>query len=200
MVKKDGTLSNLSNLIRYPDQDAAQLLELGFTEGFQLNSQLRVVPPAADNLKSAKEHADVVTEKLLKEVVLGRMAGPFEAPPAPDLVISPLGVVPKKELNKFRLIHHLSHPRGGSVNDSIYPDLCMVSFTSFDAAVAWVQRLGQGALLAKTDIEAAFHLLPVHSTCCRLLGCRGGENILQIDVYPWGVRFHVPCLNSLVRF
>lgn len=131
-------------LRRYPNRNAAKLLELGFTEGFKFNSRLQVVPPVADNLKSAREHACIVTEKLFKEVLLGRMAGPFELPPVPDLVISSLGVVPKKESNKFRLIHHLSHPRGGSVNDSIDPGLCTVSYMSFDTVVAWVQRLHVG--------------------------------------------------------
>lgn len=44
---------------------------------------------------------------------------PFPMPPIGDLVVSLLGVVLKKEPNKFRLIHHLSFPKGGSVNDAI---------------------------------------------------------------------------------
>ncbi|CAJ0926054.1 unnamed protein product, partial [Ranitomeya imitator] len=63
------------------------------------------------NLRSALLHAEVVSEKLRKEVALGRMAGPFESPPFVDLVVSPLEVVPKKEAGKFRLIQHLSYPR-----------------------------------------------------------------------------------------
>lgn len=54
-----------------------------------------------------------VLEKLRKEVALGRMGGPFPAAPFDDLVVSPLGVVPKKEPGKFRLIHHLSFPKRG---------------------------------------------------------------------------------------
>ncbi|XP_075131988.1 integrase/recombinase xerD homolog [Leptodactylus fuscus] len=60
------------------------------------------------------------------------------------------------------MIHHLSFPEGASVNDGIDPELCSVVYTSFDVAVAWVRRFGEGALLAKTDIESAFRLLPVH--------------------------------------
>ncbi|XP_075129430.1 uncharacterized protein LOC142202939 [Leptodactylus fuscus] len=90
------------------------------------------------------------------------MAGPFAEPPLPELKVSPLGVVPKKEPNKFRMIHHLSFPEGSSVNDGIDPELCSVVYTSFDAAIAWVRKYGKGALLAKTDVEAAFRLLPVH--------------------------------------
>lgn len=173
-------------LRRYPNREAAELLELGFTEGFKLHCQLLAAPPLADNLRSAREHPEVVTKKLFKEISLGRMAGPFELPPVPNLVVSPLGVVPKKEPNKFRLIHHLSHPRGGSVNDSIAPDLCTVSYTSFDTAVAWVQRYGRGALLAKTDIEAAFRLLPVHPDSCHLLGCRWQDRFFVDRCLPMG--------------
>ncbi|KAM3916024.1 uncharacterized protein RB166_015396 [Leptodactylus fuscus] len=99
------------------------------------------------------------------------MAGPFPEPPLENLVVSPLGVVPKKEPNKFRMIHHLSFPEGASVNDGIDPDLCSVVYASFDTALSWVRRCGRGALLAKTDIEAAFRLLPVHPSSQRLLGC-----------------------------
>lgn len=88
------------------------------------------------------QHPDVFLEKLRKEVALGRMGGPFPAAPFDDLVVSPLGVVPKKEPGKFRLIHHLSFPKGGSVNDAIDQGACSVTYTSFDAAVGWVRRYG----------------------------------------------------------
>ena len=156
---------------RYPDRRAAAMLERGFSVGFLIPCELGVVPPVPRNLRSALLHPDVVSEKLRKEVALGRMAGPFGVAPLADLVVSPLGVVPKKEPNKFRLIHHLSFPKGGSVNDAIDPEACSVSYTSFDAAVHWVRRYGQGALMAKTDVEAAFRLLPVHPDSFRLLGC-----------------------------
>lgn len=71
----------------------------------------------------------------MKEVQLGHMVGPFSASPFTNLVVSLLGVVPKKGANKFHLIHHLSFPKGASVIDGIDPDLCSVVYTSFDAAV-----------------------------------------------------------------
>ncbi|XP_056384123.1 polycystic kidney disease protein 1-like 3 [Hyla sarda] len=70
------------------------------------------------------------------------MAGPFESPPLPGLQVSPLSLVPKKEPNKFRLIHHLSHPSGESVNDGIDTAVCAVSYTSFDAALVWGMTWG----------------------------------------------------------
>lgn len=66
----------------------------------------------------------------------------------------------------------LSFPKGGSVNNAIDPEACAVSYTSLDAAVFWVQHYGKVALMAKTYIESAFRLLPVHPRSFHLLGCR----------------------------
>ncbi|KAM9326863.1 LOW QUALITY PROTEIN: uncharacterized protein PAF06_003101 [Gastrophryne carolinensis] len=158
-------------LNRYPDKEAAGLLGSGFQEGFVIPCS---VPPSGTfrrNLKSARQHPGVVRDKLAKEVGLGRMAGPFVTPPIPGLVVSPLGVVPKKEPGKFRLIHHLSFPKGGSVNDGISPEAASVSYTTFDFALGLVWAAGPGALMAKTDIESAFRLLLVHPDSQYLLGC-----------------------------
>ncbi|KAM9324440.1 uncharacterized protein PAF06_000477 [Gastrophryne carolinensis] len=158
-------------LSRYPDQGAARLLRDGFEFGFIIPC---AVPPeghSLKNLKSAREQPEVIRGKLEKEVALGRMAGPFSVPPLERLVVSPLGVVPKKERGKFRLIHHLSFPKGASVNDGIDKELSSVSYTSFDFALGLVREAGPGARMAKTDIESAFRLLPVHPDSLYLLGC-----------------------------
>ncbi|KAM3936673.1 uncharacterized protein RB166_018270 [Leptodactylus fuscus] len=102
------------------------------------------------------------------------MAGPFSEPPFLNFRVSPLGLVPKKEAGKYRLIHHLSFPPGESVNDGIPKEESAVSYVSFDRAVSLVVKAGRGALLAKSDIESAFRLLPVHPNCYHLLGCQFG--------------------------
>lgn len=48
---------------RYPDREAAQLLEMCFSEGFRIPSALEVVPPVS-RLRSLMQHLDVVSEKL----------------------------------------------------------------------------------------------------------------------------------------
>ena len=53
-------------------------------------------PRFSKNLKSAAEHPDLVFKNLLKEVTLGRTAGPFLRPPFPNFQVYPIGVVPKK--------------------------------------------------------------------------------------------------------
>ncbi|KAJ1110229.1 hypothetical protein NDU88_007584 [Pleurodeles waltl] len=80
------------------------------------------------------------------------------------------GIVPKKDPGQFRLIHNLSAPRGASVNKAIDPVLCSVRYATVDQALEKLKVLGRGMLLAKTDIEAAFRLLPVHPEDYHLLG------------------------------
>lgn len=36
----------------------------------------------------------------------------------------------------YKLIHHLSYPKGASVNDFIIAELCSVRYTSLDRAVS----------------------------------------------------------------
>lgn len=167
-------------LKEYPDREAAPLLELGFQDGFRIPCSLVSGTNSLRNLALVRMCPEVISEKLAKEVELGRMAGPFRSQPLVNLRVSPLGLVPKREPNKFRLIHHLSYPAEASVNDGIDPELCRVVYTSFDVALLWVRRYGKGALMAKTDIEAAFRLLPVHPDSFCLLGCYW-DNSFYVD-------------------
>ena len=54
---------------------------------------------------------------------------------------SPVGLVPKSD-GSWRLITHLSCPKGGSVNDGISDDLSSVNYTSFDTVVDKIFKLG----------------------------------------------------------
>ncbi|XP_073419122.1 uncharacterized protein [Dendrobates tinctorius] len=156
----------------YPKKVAAQQLYDGFKYGFFIPFKFNRTPTSAKNLQSAREFPEILQQKIIKEVELGRMAGPFQSLPFKNFRISPLGIVPKKEPGKYRLIHHLSYPKGDSVNDAIPPEDSSVTYASFDRAVELVRAAGHVALLAKTDIESAFRLLPVHPECYHLLGCK----------------------------
>ena len=48
------------------------------------------------------------------------------------------------------------------MNDTIPPELCMVSYTSFDEAVHMICSCGVGAELVKCVIKSAFCILLVH--------------------------------------
>ncbi|KAJ1217749.1 hypothetical protein NDU88_005339 [Pleurodeles waltl] len=158
----------------YPDTDTVLKLEWGFREGFRVGYQGPRHRRWVENLQSAKVMPEVVLEKVQKEVGEGRIAGPFYRWPLENLIISPLGVVPKKNKGEFRLIHHLSWPKGESVNDFIAPEDTKVVYASVDDAIRIIRGCGKQAELAKCDIKAAFRLLPIHPEDFALLGMQMG--------------------------
>ena len=97
----------LDNLLQGYDKDKREYLVQGFSFGFHLNSKGMSVSSQSTNLKSALENAKIVQEKLNKELLKDRIAGPSDSPPFSNFVCSPIGAVPKKQSGKFRLIHHL---------------------------------------------------------------------------------------------
>ena len=145
-------------------------LRRGFTQGFSLQYRGYRFFRDANNLKSAEDRPDVLTQKIAKEVAAGRIAGPFAVPPFPNLQVSPLGLEPKKEPDSFRVIHHLSFPNGNSINDGIAAHDTYVHYQNIDDAIRCIKRFGVAALMSKSDIESAFRVLPVHPSDYELLG------------------------------
>ena len=108
--------------------------------------------------------------KFIKEVRLGRVAGPFEEGQIPytNFVQSPIGLVPKAG-GKTRLIFHLSYKfKNGnlSVNDGTPDHLCSVKYNDIDHVVANCSKWkGWSVYWAKTDVSSAFRvepILPIH--------------------------------------
>ena len=166
-------VSNLIPLLNlYPLTTAAQTLKEGFMKGFKLGFEGKRCPREAKNLISVLKDPNTAQLKLEKEISLKRMAGPFNQAPIENLFVSPIGLVPKAEKGKLRMIHHLSYPEGESVNDGINRDVCAVHYANFDEAVNIVIRAGKGAHMVKADIESAFRLLPVHPSDFNLLGIK----------------------------
>lgn len=161
------SVKNMLPLLKqYPRRQEAELLIEGFSVDFYIphvNSSSSVF---SGNFRSITENPRVAQEKLDKEVELSKMAGPFSVPPLSNRYISLLGLEPKKESGKFRLIQHLSFPPGESVNDDISRTRQRCSMFSFDKA--WWNKWAQ---LVKSDIESAFYLLLVHPDSFYLLGC-----------------------------
>lgn len=179
-------LAMLPYLIKYPNKKAAAFLYSGFTSGFRIPYTGPRVATDCSNLKSARELPDVIRTKIAKECEAGRVAGPFSQPPLANLRVSPLGVVPKKVPGEYRLIHHLSYPKGSSVNDAIAPELCSVRYASMDHALSIIRSCGPGALMAKCDIQSAFRLLPVHPEDFCLLGFKFEGNWYVDKAMPMG--------------
>jgi hypothetical protein len=50
------------------------------------------------------ERYEIANRKILKEINLGRIAGPFPEHPFPTFRVSPISVIPKKSSSEFQLI------------------------------------------------------------------------------------------------
>jgi hypothetical protein len=120
----------------------ANYLVCGFKNGFRIGFQCDRHFRASPNLKSASEFPEIMEEKLAKEISQGRIAGPFHELPFVNLHFSPIGVVPKKEVGQYRLIHHLSYPKDNSINDHIPDELKTVQYSSIDYAIEIILNMG----------------------------------------------------------
>ena len=103
----------------------------------------------------------MVDQKLHKESIHNRIAGPFPQPPFQNMVFSPLGLQPKKAPGQYRVIHHLSFPKGASVNDGIPHEFATVQYATVGQAIQHIVHHGPNCYLAKTDIQSAFRIIPV---------------------------------------
>ncbi len=99
--------------------------------------------------------------------------------------MQPLGIIPKSsQPGKWRLITDLSSPRGASVNETIDPKTCSLSYAAFDQAVTLIRLVGAGAFLAKIDLKSAYRMVPIHSADQHLLA-----GVTHVDsALPFGLR------------
>lgn len=159
----------------YPDQQEAEWVIQGFTKGFPLgvDPDKRPYPrPPCENSDEANRKPDVVRELVQKEVKLGHMLGPFDEPPLPNMVYSPLHLVPKAgDVKKHRLIHNLAFPYNQeSVNRCIPPEQSSVSYHYIDELIQLAMELGPNIWGCRVDFSHAFRNLPVILEDLALLG------------------------------
>lgn len=138
------------------------------------------------NLKSALEMPDVVSDKLCKEPQAGRITGPFLDIPCKNFNVSPLGLCPKKEKGKFRLIFHLSYPQGDSVNDFISSEFSTVHYTQIEDAIKGIKQFTSPCFLAKTDISMAYRNLPLRVQEYHLFGFKWKQLYYYDKCLPMG--------------
>ena len=103
----------------------------------------------------------VLGNKVMKEVKLGRYAGPFKQIPFEFFIQSPISLVSKDNGRDVRLIFHLSYPRnsGKSVNQNTPKELCSTKYPDFSNAVKLCIREGKGCYIARSDMRSAFRNL-----------------------------------------
>ena len=157
-------LKNLLEESGYDQQKTNYLVNNGFTNGFSLDYEgsLQGVQRLAPNLKLRIGSKVELWNKVMKEVELGRFAGPFKEPPFENFVQSPIGLVPKDKGTKTRLIFHLSYPKdGNSVNSGIPHSKCTVTYPDFDEVVKLCLVEGVGCYVGKSDMSSAFRHVPM---------------------------------------
>ena len=183
----------------HPDQNFVTQLCNNFTFGVHIGFQGQRGPRFSKNLPTAFANPDIVSSNLAAEVSLGRMAGPFDTPPFKNFQVSPIGLVPKRNSNKFRTIFHLSYPKSGStsINCSIPKEDYSLQYVRIDDAIQGIKQFGVGCFLAKTDIESAFRLVPVHPEDYELLGMCWQGKYYYDKVLPFGLRSAPAIFNQL---
>jgi len=142
----------------------------GFKSGFRLGCTEFQSESTCRNHSSIYQNQDHVQLKLSKEMNLGRIAGPFHSKPFDNFHCSPLGLIPKKSMGEFRIIHDLSFPKGNSVNDHIGQEFVNVQYDSIETIIDLVQNCGPNSLMAKLDIEDGYRNVPIHPADYHFLG------------------------------
>ena len=158
----------------------------GFSLGFSLYYDGPHCIRFSGNHQSALQAPSLVDDKLRHEMHLGRIAGPFQQVPFPNFQASPLGLVPKHEIGKFRLIHDLSFPKGDSINLYTSKEYTTVQYESLDIVIDLVRSCGHNSLIAKADIQDAFRLVPIRPQDYPLLGFTWNGMFYQDKVLPMG--------------
>ena len=138
----------------------------GFTNGFPLGIDPDKRPESRDpcpNSDVAQAKPEELRKLVQKELDLGHMLGPFDEPPLPDMVNSPLHLVPKAgNPDEYRLIHNLAFPyTEQSVNKSIPKGESSVTYHYIDELIEMAITLGENIWGCRIDFSHAFRNLGV---------------------------------------
>ncbi len=149
----------------------------GFSHGFQSHFQGPDTGLQSRNSHAALANPDAVDTKLGAELTSRRVAGPFDQPPFDNFKCSPLSIREKSTPGQYRLLHNLSYPYDErSVNHNIPSHHTTVQYSRIQDAIAIVQDLGPGCYMAKSDIQHAFRIVPLHPSQYHLMGFKWRES------------------------
>ena len=173
-------------LSSHPDQQFAAFLRRGIAAGFRIGyDRSHALCQASGNFPSVSRHSEAAAKYIEGEAEAERL---FLASQPGDAHCNPVGLIPKcHQPGKFRLIVDLSAPLNRSVNDGIDSGLCSLSYASVDDAVRLVCEAGQGAFMAKLDLEAAYRHVPVHPDDQGLLAVKWGDEVYVDSALPFGL-------------
>ena len=147
------------------DRQETQFLENGFKNGFDIGYEgPQERQSLSDNIPFTIGNKTILWNKLMKEVELKRVAGPFDQIPFENFIQSPIGLVPKSGSDETRLIFHLSYDfktdNMKSLNFHTPKEKCSVHYKDIDYAVRTYLELYQEMNQTETESdngEAASH-------------------------------------------
>jgi hypothetical protein len=96
------------------------------------------------------------------------------------------------------MIHHLSYPKGVSVNDFISPEYSSVQYTRIQDAISAIKMYQSDVYLAKCDIEWHTGIYHFHRMNIINLVLFGTTSFIMISAWQWVVHLLVKCLKGLV--
>ena len=126
----------------------------------------------------------------------GRILGPFDSPPLPNLQCSGLGAIPKHDGGSQMIRISLICIIESNINDFIDINTYTVSYCTVDDAYTTTNKLGQGALFSKIHLKNAFRLIPVQQEDWNLLDIYWKSKYYKDTRLPFGLR-SAPLFNQL---
>ena len=170
-------MNRFGRLLYEAGYDRNKTIELlkGFSTGFDIGyNGPESRQEYSNNIPLHIGSNEEIWNKIMKEVKLGRVAGPYDHIPYDNFIQSPIGLVPKAG-NQTRLIFHLSFDFGEendrkSLNFHTPKDLCTVKYRDLDYAIEKCLQLEElddleGVLhdifFSKSDLKSAFRILPL---------------------------------------
>ena len=111
-----------------------------------------------------------ITQKLMKHIKKGQIAGPYTSSQLPfNLTLSPIfGNL--KDNGKVRIIVDLSSPIDNSINSAIPDNVRTVSLTTFPEVCQLISNIGPNGFIWIIDCEDAYWRLPLNPNDYHLFG------------------------------
>ena len=131
------------------------IIRFGVELGYERPTDVFIL---SENLASALEDTEIIDNELRDDLALQRVVEVKD--PAPPFIPSSLGLVAKHE-GGWRKIHHLSYPRGHSVNDQIPDGEGEMRYTQFQDVLRMVTKARRNCVILKRDVKDAFRIIPV---------------------------------------
>lgn len=186
--------------IDLPDRE---FLMSGIKEGFRITNSnpdraLNGDPVWCTNYNSVMDQSmrPIIEAQIKEEIDNGR----YKVVDKPPNLVSSLGAVPKKDSDKYRLIHDCSRPLGKALND--FAVSTPFAYQTIDHAIDLIKPQ---FLLAKIDLSSAYRSVKIHPDDEQLTGLswefEGSKKVTyMIDTrLPFGARMSPFIFNSLTQ-